>query len=319
MLDARRVTLVFCLLTAASSRAQTPKRIRIVESVGACPAAKDVQAVLEQSLTGVWVSTDEATAEDVVVQLWDEGTSYRVRVGTSAEKEFVDSARRCDERAKAVAVFIAVTTGLFEASAAPPAPSLQPPPPSTPQPPASSSVDVRARIRARIELELAGLFGGAPNADVTGGGSARFAITAHRAGGQVGVGGSIGAAGLAPTSLDLAGGRARLIRVPADVSLRFQYRRGRWQLDADAGLSLAVLIVSGQGLANPTRQTVLDLGVRGALSATLWLSRRVAPFVSLEATGSPSRYQLAVHDSGIVGQTPAIWIAGALGIKLNLL
>src|SRR5437763_1007770 len=90
---------------AASSGAAHGDGVELIAVAGEsqCPAPGAVAAAIAELLPGVEVVVGEGTP---AAQLTDEGASYRVRVA-ERERRFRDLRRRCDERARSAAVFIA--------------------------------------------------------------------------------------------------------------------------------------------------------------------------------------------------------------------
>jgi hypothetical protein len=280
-----------------------------VEGAGDCPAAAQVAGVLSGSMPDVKVGADR---DALPIWIEDGGPSYRVSIGTIATKEFSDTARNCAERAKAAAVFIAVTLGT--ASIEPPAePSVLPGPPPEPPPAEPLPLPItRDRPPPRIDVAIAGVLGGAPSASILGGGAARLAIMWNP------IGFTIGVTGLGPTTLSFPRGRAQLVRVPIDLSARAGLRRGSIEGSLDLGLALGPLVAEGEGVKNPDRRTALDFGIRGAADFAVWVTSRVAIATEMEVTGAPLRYPLALEETGIIGETPVVWVTGQLAIKYKI-
>ncbi|HEY3357613.1 MAG TPA: hypothetical protein VGQ83_30455, partial [Polyangia bacterium] len=150
------------------------------------------------------------------------------------------------------------------------------------------------------------------DAGVTGGGAVRLRVAGRR------LGVAFGAAGLAPATVTLARGQARLTRVPVELDLTAAVRARRLELIAGVGLAAAALAVTGQGFAADLGTTRLDLGLHGAVTARWRGGGRVAPFVGLEATLLPRPYDLAVAGLGEVGRTPLLWVRVVAGAALAL-
>jgi hypothetical protein len=231
---------------------------------------------------------------DLHVELYDEGARFRVVAGTVV-REFTGDTERCDERARKAAVFIAL---VFRP------PTIELPPP---RPPA-------AWRRLLVDLELSAVGLGAPGASADGVGGAELRLFV----GTRYFGASLGVQGLSPTVLQLAAARARLDRVPVDLSLRGAVGRGRLTGSAEAGLMLAALISRGLEVPLSIETSRLEVGVRLALGAELRLRRRIALHAAALAEVVPRPYSLVLPTLGVVGKTPGLWLGGGVGVSVRL-
>lgn len=235
----------------------------------------------------------------MTLEVADLGRRYRVSIAGES-REYGDESRDCQERARAAAVFAAIT--------------LEPPEIETraPEPTKVTVGPPRFRLLVGALLEAAPRSAG----DVFGfGGEARAALTGRLWGAEIGVG------AVSPADIRWGEARARILRLPTDWSLRATLYRSSWaELWATAGLALTFLNLEGDGRNVATRSggTRLDVGMRGALSLRLWPSAVVAPFVAIHASISPSPYVVVVDPGGEVGTTPSTWVGGTLGMSVEL-
>src|SRR5579871_888246 len=313
----RRLACAVALAVAARAAAATELRVSVTPD--ACPSPKALAGALAHAVPGARVVFDPAGAIEVI----DLGDRYRVKAA-GRERQFVDRARRCDERARAAAVFVAI-----ELERAPPAPT--PPPPTTPAPPTvtpapptaapaatmatpavtRAPVAAAARSELHVDAEATGALAVDFGAQVAGGGAARFVASWRFLGVALGVG------GLSTVTLPLDRGAATLSRVPLDLDARALVRRGRLEGAVDLGVALVALTASGQGFAVDRGATVLDVALRAALVGKLWLGERLALLASVETVAGRSR-PLALADGAVVGATPPAWLTVALGVAVRI-
>jgi hypothetical protein len=97
--------LVVLCAAAHPASAGNDHAIELVESDGRCPTAQELADALRSIFPDVAIRGDGRG--DLRVELVRSGDRYRVVAGT-AEREFVDPAMRCDERARNAAVFVAL-------------------------------------------------------------------------------------------------------------------------------------------------------------------------------------------------------------------
>ncbi len=241
------------------------------------------------------------------VQVDDLGESYRVSVA-GMERVFADGARHCDERARAAAVFIAVTLELF----APEAPGARPSPPALSASPPPPEEPLLLREHWTVDLEAGGQIALAPVRDlpVAAGGALRWAIGKR----QVSL--VLGVSGPHRVLLPLAEGQAQLLRVPIDFDFRGGIRRGRWEAAGELGLALTVLSAEGQGLPMNTSANWVAVGLRASLLGRLWLAPRIAVMAAVEALFSQTR-DLAL-DSTVIGTVPPLWLGALLGLVVRI-
>jgi hypothetical protein len=236
----------------------------------------------------------------------DDGEAIRVHVA-SEERVLRDPQRGCSERARAVAVFIALVLDPPVLSFGEPAPR---PPPPPPPPPAPSKPE-----GAPLTLELGPLLEMAPISDATnvpvaGGFGGRLAW------GQ-GVALAVGAALLLPTRLQLPEADARVVWLPFDISLRGTTRTGPVRLSAELGPELAALFASGESVNNPRTSARLEVGARLAGSLTWNMSSHLGAFVTVFSVWRPRPYEFRVNPELESGTTPPLWLGASLGLSLS--
>jgi hypothetical protein len=256
-----------------------------------CPGSDAVETELKLLLPQV---TFDGSADARLISIYDLGARYRVAVA-GQQRELVDEARACAERARAAAAFVFLVLH----------------PPSLPPP-----IAMAPRARPQLEVELAGLVAGAPRTSpdndlVSGGGSLRAVLHARY------VGGSLGVEGLAPAVMSFGTVKVRLWRVPIDLSLRGLLPLGGIELAADVGVAFTILGTEGLGLFQTHSATRFDPGVRAALAARFWLTRHLGLALGIESTVSFQRFPLALGSSEI-GSTPIVWLAGSAGLAVRI-
>ena len=286
-----------------------PEVLRLTSSSG-CPSAADVRSELGPLLPRTHVDlTGKAAREGdwVRATISDEGDSIRVQVADEA-RVLQDPQRSCSERARAVAVFIALVLDPPVLSFGEPTPRPTPPP-AVPAPPSTS------KKGAPLTLELGPLLEMAPVSDaahtpVAGGFGGRLAW-GH------GVSLAVGAALLLPTRLQLPEADARLVWLPFDVSARFSRHFGAVRLGAELGPELALLFASGESVNNPRTSTRLELGARLAGSLTWDMSSHLGAFLTLFSVWRPQPYEFRVAPELESGTTPPLWLGASLGLSLS--
>jgi hypothetical protein len=302
------------LVLAAPVAAAAPGAVRI-EVAGACPDRAQVERELNRALPDTRI-VDGADHSDVPrVEVADMGARYHARVNGTG-REFIDETRRCDERARTVAVFAAL---MFESSPEPahaatpaPAPKIVVPPlretPASPATPAPSPSPLHA------DLEIGAALAFAPaNGDpipITYGGAARASVRVNRFGIALGI------AARAPATIPLAAGlRASAWRVPLDLDARIVLQPGRLMIAGDLGLVLDVITASGE-VAMSRAATAALPGIRAAL----WIGPRfgrIIPFLGAEAEVFPLPPSLLI-DGKPAGSAPILWLSLTIGIALSI-
>jgi hypothetical protein len=308
---------VGCLALVVASVAEAAPSVRIDGPADACPAPRALRAAVARLLPGVVLTDDAGDEQAVVVRIEDEGAAYVVAIATQRH-ELRDPARDCVERARAAAVLVVMALqppAVAEAASRPAAaPATRPA--SVPTPPVVPRPAPAPRRRALVTLDVgaaaaAALPGKRNDAGATGGAAVRLNV-GRRFGAALGVG------GLAPVTLDLPQGRARVTRVPVDLDAFAALPIGRFDLLFALGLAAAVVSVEGQGFPVPVSATRADLGLHAGVAVRWWRWGRVAPYAAVEAELLPVPYDLAVAGRGTVGSTPRWWLRLVLGLTVSL-
>lgn len=311
---ASRFSLIAALASwAAPAQAAPPEALRL-KSSSSCPSVAEVRRELGPLLPRTRVETgarpedaDASAGERVEATIADEGESIRVEVARE-ERVLRDPQRGCSERARAVAVFIALVLD-------PPVLSFEPKPrPATP-PPAPPAPTSPVKGGAPLTLELGPVLQMAPLSDaaqlpIAGGFGGRLAW-----GRTVAV--SFGAGLLLPTRLQLPQADARLVWLPFDVSLRLSHAIGAVRVAAELGPELALLFASGEAVKNPRTSTRLEVGARLAGSLTWDMSTHLGAFLTVFSLWRPQPYEFRVAPDLESGTTPPLWLGASLGLSLS--
>jgi len=286
-------TLLFGLIAAAAS----PVPVAVT---GACPSAEAVTAALGSAL-----GNEATTGVADVPRVSDQGDRFSVAVRGQI-RQFVDTARDCDERARAAAVFIALALNSFVVLAAP-APAVrdgaaQPLVMPAPTPTSERWIDLAAGAR---------FDGGSASAS-----GAAIGFEARAAVGWRWLGVAATAGVLAPTESKLSSVTVRQQRFPFSIALTAQHGIGqRLVLAGAVGAALVPLTLRGEGLDGGSQATRLDAGVRLAVELRIRATPRLAPFVGLHAEIFPRAYQLDVDPLGTVGSTGRLWVGVSAGLS----
>lgn len=285
-----------------------------VTAEGACPAAPAVEELLRRLLT-----SDQLRSIDHVV-VSDAGDSFVVSVGES-RKEFSDTHRRCDERARNAAVFIAFSTPSRKPS------GVGEPSPTVPKaaPPVSirNEDNLRWGNTARMEVDLdvtGGLVAPAASAttSVTPSGGATLRASVGYRWRRAFLGGSLGAAAWGPVDLRYVNAGSRVVRVPIDLTICASYRAGRWEGGGALGLVVSALTVSGEGLAVNQRTVRPEVGIRAGLVGRAWITERIGAVLELDTVVVPLPYDVAVDPQGVVGHLPYVWLSASAGLAVKI-
>lgn len=292
----RHPLLLICQGLLALAGAAANAQPLQVQGEGACPAVDVVVARLRAMLRAREVVAGPR-ADALVVRHWDSGARYGVEVGPT-RRELEDPARLCEDRARAVALIVALAVEPPTVAAA------TRPPPAPPR-------------RWLVTLDIASILDAAPAA---GGQSDHFAFggTLRVALGIPIIRAVLGVSALSPTTLDLGTARARILRVPLDVGVRLANTWTRAELSGDLGLAATVLSATGEALVPSRTETRLELGVRTALRLAFPLGGRWAPFVAVQALVAPSPFSIEATPVGSIGATPRVYVAGLLGAAVRL-
>jgi hypothetical protein len=287
------------LASVGPARADAPATVHLVGDATGCPSPEAVA----QEARGLLVRTRVAVgdAPEGRLEIIDLGAQYRV-VGLGLERQLSDAARRCDERARSVALYLAL------ALEAPFAPESSAPSAPRAAPPRAGWRRLAADLEAGAWLDATAEAGGA----VSGGGVVRASL------GVAPLRATLGAGALSPVVLTFARGAGQFTRIPLDVGLRGVYRRGRVELSADLGFAATVLLSEGVNLPVRTHSVRLDAGIRAAATVRVWLKERIAPFVTLQTTVSAKPIDVVLDPVGRVGTTPEWWLGAILGAAVRL-
>jgi hypothetical protein len=284
----------------------------VVQASGACPSQADVAAALRVALPNAPIGNDAGA------QVTDHGASFHVRVGP-AERTFSDAARRCDERARKAAVFIALALSpptLSEPEVREgdrPEDAAREPPVPAPAPVVTAAP--REPRAVEMQLELGAIVDHAPGKGLlSGGAQARFYLAAG-GGGAFGL--VFGLTALSPTTVELGTARARLTRVPIDAGVRGVLRSGGLTAGLEGGPALAIQHTRGLDITPSAEETRVELSLRLAARLEYWAGPDLAPFIGLQAALVPRPSQLTLPE-GPAGSLPRVWAALLGGLVLRV-
>jgi hypothetical protein len=290
------------LLTTPVAGAPPPS-LRIVGDNRGCPTPEQIATMLERVLVRTKVAADTGLPGPGDASVSDEGPHFRVQVA-GQERSFVDAAGNCLERARHAAVFVAL---IVDPPLVP-----EPPLPVPPVPPsAAEHPSVRAPSQKPLDLTFAPVFQVAPAGSqrrtAIAGGVAVQARSKHRL--NLSLGG-----GLLYGALHFDGADATAWWVPIDLTVGVNLRTGPWELATETGPNATVLSILGQNLPQAQRQVRLELGARVSIATRFWLNEKVALFGSADMIVRPWPYVLRIEGRGDVGNTPAVWLGGSVGL-----
>ena len=311
-----RVLVVSTAMALSSPARADSRTVEIIaEKSNNCPSDATVATALAPLLPLLRITTVAGSADAIRAIVTDLGSRYRVAIFGS-EREFTDAPRACDERAHAVAVFLAVMidpTSLSETAPAPPGPI---PPPEKPAPllpaPRWEIRPVKKSHAIKSSLELGAIVSGAPrsgadNSLVAGGASVRAFV-----GGKY-LGAALGISALSQVTMQIGAARGEMTRAPIDLDLRATFRHQRLELFGDLGAVMAILYLKGLG-DNGGR---LEFGIRAALGLRVWVVSRLALFAALDTEIFPKPQRFETDPIGTNGNTPYVWVGGANSLKLS--
>lgn len=303
--------LALPLASPRNAHADEPTRVAL-EVRADCPSQAQVTAELTPLLDGYVVGTQPT---EVVAVVEDLGAAYRLRVG---EKERVvhDAARRCVERARVAAVFLALNLPARRAVETEQVrlPRRNVPPASvdgahTPFAPQASR-HAGLALRAFVQMEVA-LDDGATSAGAGGGVVGQLGSLSLSLNGAV----------MTPTQrLQAEGAPARfeLRRLPFTALLGWEASGGVLGWGAQVGLALDLLRLRGEGVPNPDAAYRLNAGLRAAAVLRLHGSRRLATEVMPGFSFFPRTYVARVEPGTTLGETPVWWLGVSLGLKYSV-
>ena len=286
--------------------------------VGDCPTSTSVSSALEPLLPqrAIAVENGEVALPNARAMVTDLGSNFEATVADQ-HRVFADEGRDCDERARSVAVWIALALDppkFVFGQATPPPVAVPVAPPSTAS--LAATVDPRSERRVHVELVAAGAASVAPQDGVvwSGGASVRFVIGGDRLAGTLGLG------VLSPGTETVNGGiQVSVVRVPIDLSFRLRGKTPRLTVAADLGLALVPFSAAATSVVQQQRGSGIDIGGRAALELGLARESAVRPFLALELIYVPVASRLEVTPVGDVGGTPNVWIGLSIGAALRIL
>lgn len=249
------------------------------------------------------------------VEVADLGDHYRVDVlarGVPRTRLFQDDGRDCELRARFTAVFVVLTLlpPGFLVDVQPKAP---PPPEPAPAPrPVAVSPPAKFRLELSAMVDVAPAVFEAPRM-IGSGGELRFAW-------RLGAVSAVFGIALEPrVGFTVDGLTGRQTRLPLDLGVRLERRRGPLALGGELGVAAAIFHADGLDTAMPQAGTRLDLGGRaGVFLRCQRCSPRAAPFVGLHVLLFPWPYAIAVAPADTLGSTPALWLGATLGVSTAL-
>jgi hypothetical protein len=304
--------------TVAAAKPETPNA---ETPASACPSrqavVQAVRTLLGRSKLEADGPGDRLDRPDLAIDVRDLGDRYSVSVKGN-NRSYRDAARDCDARARAAAVFVALTLVPSSVEAAErddrsrERAATAPPPSPAPAPAAGLAAEgppgVPHSWGAQVEVGALGAI--APRTDTSQfviGGELRFVVTAASWG--LSLGGSL------PTSstFDPGAVRVREARYPVDVSVR-RFWTSRWlRVALDAGV-LAALCQLRQ-VDQPTAGTSTRFEAGGRAAATLATeSASFGLYIRAFSEVVPFPRPIAVEPQGIIGRTSSFWMGATVGV-----
>jgi hypothetical protein len=291
----------------ASCQSAVALAAEVEEETSRCPTVDQIHLAV-RSLLGH--SNVDAQGHEAAIDVRDLGDRYRVAV-QGRTREYVDTIRDCAARARAAAVFVALTlapsriespgepdNGVSDIAreenvlnAAPPEPVPRPP----------------ERWRGQVELGALGAAaprsGGSP---FVAGGELRLVVTTPT------WGLSLGAALPTQATFEATSVRVRQGRYPVDIGIRRFWTRAWLGGGMDVG-ALAAICRLGQTERPDTTQTFVEIGVRAAATVTANLTR-FGLYIRAFSEFIPVTRQIAIEPQGIIGRTSSIWVGATVGL-----
>jgi hypothetical protein len=313
----RAIVLAASAVSSASAAlAAPPPSVRMVGEETACPTPAQVVTVLRRLLPRTKVTAESGPAAPADAAIKDEGSHYRVSIA-GQEREFVDNARQCAERARHAAVFVALVLDppmIPEPSDAPPAPPAAAPPSLPPAERAATPSPAPATFTA-LDLTLGAALQVAPSAGERRTTVATGVMAWARA--KRGLHVALGA-GVLRGAFEFHGVVADAWWIPIHLAVGMGFESDRWEIGAELGPSVNFLSVLARDLAQAQNQIRLEWGARAAGFSRFWFSKNIALYLSGEALVRPSRYALLIDPEGQVGLTPVLWWGGSAGLSFKL-
>jgi hypothetical protein len=310
------IAVVQCV-PALSSVASAERRIAVA-AAGSCPGRDAVIAALAQAMPDVIVAepgaVDGAAAPVVVVN--DHGASYHAAVG-GITRTFFDAAADCEERARKVAVVVALA--LEPPLIAIPVPSPPPPlatpllatpapatPPSTPPAP---GIGVRIETGGTAERGYGKSRNGwspRPGSDATPRLTARLALER----GDLGL--VLGGGWGTWQRIDNVG---ILQRFPIDLAVRLRQRTGLIAGALELGPSVVVL--RSRDAYMEYRNVQWEIDVRMALQLEVWSAKGYGAFAAVVGSYAPRPAPL-IMPASLDERMPRAWVGGSVGLAIQL-
>jgi len=236
----------------------------------------------------------------------DDGVGYRIEAG-GASRTFVDALMRCDERARKVAVVVAL--------------ALEPPvveiAAAHEVAPAIPVAVVRAvpGTALGMQLETGGIVETAPGA-----GTDRLnkGIDLRLELGRSNPRLVIGAELVEPMTLDVVGGRARVQRMPIDLALRSRLGGDRLAAMLELGPRFVVQSSDGVDVMSSVHAVRLEMGARIAAGLEAWPSRSYGTYVQFQGEYVPRPSKFTLPNLGVVGEMPSLWVGASLGVMIRV-
>jgi hypothetical protein len=280
-----------------------------LDASSACPDRALIRSELVPLLRGYELSEHNEAAPDFVARVEDLGESYTVSIG-DASRTVTDPRRQCLERARVVAVFVALNLPPPETST--PATSAvarvaHPPPQVVGAPRASTmALDLRPFVQAEAATGA-----GVASSGIGVGASMRLRGTAVTL---------LGGATTSTTPYQPAGQPPsfELHRVPFALLLGRQAGLGMLDLGVEAGAALDVLRFRGQAVPNPSAAWRVNPGVRVNAVLRARASGRLAAEVMPTLSWFPRTYVVGVEPGRVLAETPRWWLGVSLGLSCEV-
>jgi hypothetical protein len=295
--------LVVLGLTLAASPAAADHAIVVDGGSSGCPSVQAFSAALGEIIGDVRIVSG-ATAGALHVEISDEHTAYRIRVGAT-ERAFTEPANDCAERARKAAVFVALI--------------LEPPIVDLAEPPTTALVAPRKplptkRPRLALQLDVAAAIETASAWHLVSGGPALGMFV-----GSERVGAVLGVTAMSSNQIAIGGTTASLTRWPFVTGVRGRTTRGPLALALDGDLAISRVVAQGLDAMLGVRSTRWELGLRGVARIEYWPHRQFAVFADVQADGIPRPYHLVVPTAGgVAGTMPRWWVGGVVGITTGI-
>ena len=300
------LVLVSVMLTSPAL-AGAPSELSI-DASGQCPKAEQVQQQLKPLLVETRIYVGSARASEVA-WISDEGQGFRVKV-RDVERVIANPARDCKERARIAAVLVALVVD----PPLPAAPNVAASPPAQ-KPEASASTP---SLPPPSELRWALMAGGSAavamgaEGDHTWGAGPALRALVGEPGWEV----SLTAGFLSPVLLDLESGGVRATRAPLDLSASLLFGSANVRGVAGAGVAGALVHFTGTGLSQARSTLRFDLGLHTHAGFRFRFGPELWGLAEVSATYFPRPYEFEVPPNGVVGRTPAFWLATTLGVSV---